>query len=405
MIARKKTSDRIFAPYNHKGNKTNPNHLRKETNTKQAPIPKIFPPPKTTPMLIKLDLNSNKKDSIIKTQDEVSLIEETKQGKIHHKFEEIVIDELKEQIGSPVDHEEEVKDISLKENPFDDDINGLLNTQLITPLHDEQLPYEPLEQAENGELEKTPLEAQIEEVTNTENAKIIKEKDISIFTKPKKKYSSSIIINRGKSQIRTDKSGSIRARKVKPNIKPQSSQSKHKHWPIIKVPILLSRVNIDYDIIHSSELLLLTSSIVKTNLTVHSYQGRILLPSNTLFLKGIFILDVEFTNQNDHNTIHNKKITIPWEKTTTVNWINQPCLSSRNEKQHMFQSSELGEINFHHQSEKYYADPIQYELQRLNLIWHDEFKPQIDSSLLCILGTAQLSFNLLQRQLIDLNLL
>lgn len=348
MIARKKTSDRIFAPYNHKGNKTNPNHLRNETNTKQAPIPKIFPPPKTTPMLIKLDLNSNKKDSIIKTQDEVSLLEETKQGKIHHKFEEIVIDDLKEQIESPVDHEE---------------------------------------------------------VTNTENAKIIKEKDISIFTKPKVKYSSSIVINRGKSQIRTDKSGSIRARKVKPNIKPQSSQSKHKHWPIIKVPILLSRVNIDYDIIHSSELLLLTSSIVKTNLTVHSYQGRILFPSNTLFLKGIFILDVEFTNQNDHNTIHNKKIAIPWEKTTTVNWINQPCLSSRNEKLHMFQSSELGEINFHHQSEKYYADPIQYELQRLNFIWHDEFKPQIDSSLLCILGTAQLSFNLLQRQLIDLNLL
>lgn len=57
----------------------------------------------------------------------------------------------------------------------------------------------------------------------------------------------------------------------------------------------------------------------------------------------------------------------------------------------MFQSSNTNEISYHHEYEAQYADPIQYELCRLNIIWHDEFKPQVDSSLLCFQGTAQLS--------------
>ncbi|WNF35342.1 hypothetical protein RJD24_12815 [Bacillaceae bacterium IKA-2] len=325
MSASKKTSDKIFVPNNHKKKKTNPNHLPYETNLKQAPIPKIFLPPKTTPTRIKFGLNSNKNISNLKAQDDDTLIVETKEETTQPKFEEKVIDEVKDQIVSPIEHE----------------------AKAAIPLR----------------------------------------------------------LKRRRSPIRTGKSRSIHARKVNPNMTSQSSESNQKQWPIIKVPILLSRVNIDYNIVHSANLIVPNSSIVKTNWFLHSYEGRILLPSNTLFLKGIFILDVEFNSQNGHNTIHNKKIPIPWKKTTKVNWIKEPSLSLSNEKQYMFQSSpDKGEISFHHQSEKNYVDPIQYELRRLNFIWHDEVKPQVDSSLLCILGTAQLSFDLLQRQLIDLNL-
>lgn len=43
----------------------------------------------------------------------------------------------------------------------------------------------------------------------------------------------------------------------------------------------------------------------------------------------------------------------------------------------MFQSSNTNEISYHHEYEAQYADPIQYELCRLNIIWHDELKPDL----------------------------
>ncbi|HZG59772.1 MAG TPA: hypothetical protein VEY68_04710 [Anoxybacillus sp.] len=171
--------------------------------------------------------------------------------------------------------------------------------------------------------------------------------------------------------------------------------------PIVKLPVLLAMVNIDIDIFDSFDLLLPISNITKIDWSIHSLESRVLLPSTTIFLRGVLMADIEYVS--DIHSLHTVNIQVPWEKTTNTSWLSLPVMSGKTQREFIFQSHDDKEIIYHREFHEHFADQVQHDLRRINFVWHEQLGSQAGASKLCIHGTANLSIDLLQPQYINLN--
>jgi hypothetical protein len=174
--------------------------------------------------------------------------------------------------------------------------------------------------------------------------------------------------------------------------------------PIIKIPVLLAVVNIDIDIFDTFDLLFPITNVSKIELSVHSLDSHVVLPSNIVFLKGIFIADIEFVNEKLSHSHQTMKIQIPWEKTTNIMWLYPPSMPSSSQVEYTFQSSHHDDENSSiYQSQEEYAEQIQHDLQSINFVWHDELASKGGNSTIQIQGRAKICLNLIQQQYINLD--
>jgi hypothetical protein len=173
--------------------------------------------------------------------------------------------------------------------------------------------------------------------------------------------------------------------------------------PIIKVPVLLSTVNINIDIFDSLDLLNSISSISKIDWSIHSSEIRALLPSTFVFFKGILVANIEYITKKTGNSVHNITIQVPWKKATNIQWIHPPVIPSRRQNTFMFQSNDKEDSSYHHEYQEQFIDPIQHVLRSIYFVWNEELDSQIDASRLFLQGTATLRLDLLQEQYMKLN--
>ena len=169
----------------------------------------------------------------------------------------------------------------------------------------------------------------------------------------------------------------------------------------VKMPVLLAELETDVDIVESTDLLLPLDNILKIQWSVQSLDCKVVLPSKTVFLKGEFIAEIEFSNKELENEIHSLKITIPWKKTENIHWLSVPDLPSSNQKEFMFQFQQEHDSNYHYEAYQKFAEPIQSQLKQVHFVWNQELKPK--EKQLQVNGVAQLSIHLMQDQFIELD--
>lgn len=173
--------------------------------------------------------------------------------------------------------------------------------------------------------------------------------------------------------------------------------------PIVKLPVLLAAINIDVDIFDSYDLLMPITKIRKIDWTCHSLKVHAVLPSNTVFLKGILVADIEYVNENQTNSFHTYKLQVPWKKITNIDWLHRPVIPENNQVEYTFQSNDCEEISNQREYEEQLAHPIQHDMRSLNFVWSEEVSTNNDTLKLFIQGRAKLCINLLQQQYIDLH--
>ncbi|WP_034644682.1 hypothetical protein [Bacillus methanolicus] len=173
--------------------------------------------------------------------------------------------------------------------------------------------------------------------------------------------------------------------------------------PIVKLPVLLAAINIDVDIFDSYDLLIPITKIRKIDWTCHSLKVRTVLPSNTVFLKGMLVADIEYVNENQSNSFHTFKLQVPWKKITKIDWLHQPVMPDNNHVEYTFQSNDREEISNHREYQEQFAHPIYHDLRSLNFVWSEEVSTNTDTLKLFIQGRARLCIDLLQQQYIDLH--
>ena len=123
-----------------------------------------------------------------------------------------------------------------------------------------------------------------------------------------------------------------------------------KQTTIVKLQVLLAKLNIEIDIVENIKFFMPLENISKVEWSMRSLHCKVALPSTTLFLKGELIAEIEFINNGVNNIIHSLKVPIPWSKTTNIHWLTLPDLSHSSQNEFMFQSQHDLNDNVHYES-------------------------------------------------------
>lgn len=177
-----------------------------------------------------------------------------------------------------------------------------------------------------------------------------------------------------------------------------------KQSPIVKLPVLIAKVNVDIDIFDTIDLLFPLKNVIKIVWSLQSLDCSVILPSTTVFLKGVLIAEIEYANKGNKNTLHIAKLPISWSETTNINWLTLPKLPSSSHSEFMFQSPIDKEASSHFEFHQEFAEQIDSNLRKINFVWHQDFCSQLEIQKLHVVGIAQLSIDLLQSQYIELPL-
>lgn len=169
----------------------------------------------------------------------------------------------------------------------------------------------------------------------------------------------------------------------------------------VKVPVLLTRLKTDIDIVETIDLLMPFYNILKVEWSVQSLNCKVVLPSKTVFLKGVFIAEIVFSNKELENKTQTLKITIPWKKTENIQWLSVPETPYSNQKEFMFQSQHEHDANYHYESYQKFEEPIQNQLNQVNFVWYQELNSK--DKQLQVNGIAQLYIHFMQEQFVELD--
>lgn len=187
--------------------------------------------------------------------------------------------------------------------------------------------------------------------------------------------------------------------------KQEEAISQKKHRPIVKLPILIAKLNIDIDIFETIDLLLPLENVIKIEWSLQSLDCSVISPSTTVFLKGVLIAEVEYSNKGKTNTLHIVRLPIYWSKTIDINWLTLPKLPTSSHNEFMFQSPIDKEASSHFEFHQEFAEKIDNNLRNINFVWHQDLCSQLEIQKLHIVGIAQLSIDLLQSQYVELPLI
>ena len=234
-------------------------------------------------------------------------------------------------------------------------------------------------------LEVDPIEKEAE--SNTINKTSLKKKKSKKNSKNKNQYEIALLHEDDYEQSLEKNSFLIESKDKK-------------QTTIVKLQVLLANLNIEIDIVENIKFFMPLENISKVEWSMGSLHCNVVLPSTTLFIKGVIIAEIEFINNGVNNTIHSLKVPIPWSKTTTVHWLTLPDLSHSYQNEFMFQSQHDPNGNFHYESYEKYAEAITSQLNQITFVSHHELDSKDQQ--LQIFGTACLAINLMQEQFVDL---
>ncbi|MCA0984409.1 hypothetical protein LCL89_10160 [Halobacillus yeomjeoni] len=166
-----------------------------------------------------------------------------------------------------------------------------------------------------------------------------------------------------------------------------------KETSIIKVPVLLARLQVEIDIIESLSMEGLCE-LSKIEWEVLSVHAKTAAPSSKVFISGIFQVDIEYVSKHGKGSVHTKKFPVYWEKVVNVNWKTLPDFPKSHHNEYIFKESE----GFHLEQFQKYSHPITSDLKSSELVWNGSVEEK-DSSV-HLQGCAGLCIDLLQEQYI-----
>ncbi|WP_173917515.1 hypothetical protein [Halobacillus sp. Marseille-Q1614] len=169
---------------------------------------------------------------------------------------------------------------------------------------------------------------------------------------------------------------------------------------LVKVPVLLSKVLIDIDIMESLDMIDDLSEVIKIDWSLYSLKVNVLSTTSNAFFSGVFLADVEYVSDPQKRTIHTVKIPIQWDKAVKVNWLLPPELANSYQKDYNFASPYAQEGSTHYEYYQEFTNPIEKQVQSIHFIWHNSTYSKAANERVSIQGNAQICIDLLQKQYI-----
>jgi hypothetical protein len=161
---------------------------------------------------------------------------------------------------------------------------------------------------------------------------------------------------------------------------------------VVKVPVLLSCVTVDLDLMETLDVPTEICEIIDMELSLHSLETKVVSPSCYAFISGIIRAEIQYSNGT---SIQLLTLPIPWKKVVPVEWKQQPLMPYSDKKEYFFGADSEQEANTHKEFYQTFTDPIVCEGQSVRFVSHHD---SLSNGEFHIQGTAQLVINLLQQQ-------
>ncbi|WP_197063092.1 hypothetical protein [Pontibacillus marinus] len=164
---------------------------------------------------------------------------------------------------------------------------------------------------------------------------------------------------------------------------------------IVKLPVTLANVKLEVDILKEIELHTPISIIKKIRWSISSLKSKVLLPSSTVFFKGILVVEVEFEGQDTKKSIQSIQFPIEWEKSVDVIWMTTPEKAEEYEKEYTFDGNSH---SMHLESYQKLAHEIAHDLKDIQCLWHYDVDRENQPKHLQLNGAVTLLIELSQNQ-------
>ena len=348
--------------------KNKKNRVDKSPMSRQkSSVPLLIPPPLTVSQQLKTKI---KKDNMKQIDSNEPVKEETIE-KVEELFPELkdlekLLTDLIEEEPQENDRQEEVEEVEDEEidleneenkNEYQDECEEASNTDYMK---NEQLDLKNVKKYLGNKLEQTSSESN----PNMDDYHTSEEEDREDFY-------------------------------IKNN-----SSDKETSVVIAKLPVLLSNVQADINISDTLKLPNTLSSITNSEWEIGKVEAKTIIPSNTLFLNGTLITTIDYIEEK--GSIQSMKLEIPWEHTMNMQWEVLPDIATRDKKDYMFSSNKDLNPSFHHELFETYVEKLQYKVQKVHFVWHEELEKKVGEPTFWIKGNATLHIDILQHKFMRL---
>ena len=170
---------------------------------------------------------------------------------------------------------------------------------------------------------------------------------------------------------------------------------------LIKVPVVLARLNVDIHILESLNLSDDIFEILNLDCNLQSVKTHVLPHSSTVFLSGILAVDIHYVSDSHKRTVRILKQPIAWDKVVKVDWLKLPMLSKMERETYSF-ISDNGNESTHYEYDQDYVSPIKDQLQNSYFVWHTDSTGGHGAHKRSLQGSAQIRIDLLQEQYIPI---
>ncbi|MGP4060547.1 hypothetical protein [Halobacillus sp. H74] len=160
---------------------------------------------------------------------------------------------------------------------------------------------------------------------------------------------------------------------------------------MVKVPVVLAHLIVDVDVMETFEVLGGISEITKVDWTLHSIKQRVVLPSSTVFIKGILTADIVYVKDDPDQKVHTLKYPVQWNESMKVKWLTEPDVSYTCQNEYTF--GHEGDTHYEHRQK--FANPVEDQLHSIHIISHPKVIAQKEVS---IQGNVQICIDLLQQK-------
>ncbi|WP_281974984.1 hypothetical protein [Halobacillus litoralis] len=160
---------------------------------------------------------------------------------------------------------------------------------------------------------------------------------------------------------------------------------------MVKVPVVLAHLIVDVDVMETFEVLGGISAITKVDWTLHSIKQSVVLPSSTVFIKGILTADIVYVKDDLDQKVHTIKFPVQWNESVKVKWLTEPDVSYTCQNEYTF--GHEGDTHYEHRQK--FSNPVEDQLHSIHIISHPKVIAQKEVS---IQGNVQICIDLLQQK-------
>lgn len=170
---------------------------------------------------------------------------------------------------------------------------------------------------------------------------------------------------------------------------------------LVKLPVLLSSVTTNIDLLHEIQVNEPIECIHKLQWDISSIDGKVFEDSKTLFLTGNMTVNA-YVETVDNMSMKGITFTIPWTTTEKVKWIHEPEVRITTSGEYWFTAkSRTEEESAHYIMSQNHVNPIFIDLHSSKIIWFNQ--KNSSENAVTVQGCCSIKLYILQEQYVSYN--